>query len=249
VRIHECDQGSDEWNDLHMGIPTASMFHRIVQPGGEVRYKKNGEPFKSAAGELAKGRWTYAYELAVERLLKETRRKTTGLYWPERGKLLEFDAVRHYEFVHSCKTCKVGFISTDDGRWGCSPDRLMVDEVGALELKCPSPETHVGYFIDGPGTDYRCQVQGSMAITGFPWWDFMSFHPQLPDALYRFERDEEFIAKLEQGLNQFCAEVDEVVEKIKEAGFVPSAEQIAAGRKSDGWDDILRADSGAWAIG
>lgn len=210
-----------------MGLPTASQMHRILTPG---------------KGELAAGRWRYAYELATERLLKETAKDLTGLYWPERGRLLEFDAVRHYEFVHSCHTAKIGFITPDHGLWGCSPDRIMADEIGTLELKCPAPETHLRYFCDGPGNEYRVQLQATMMITGFPWADFMSFHPQLPDALYRFERDDAFIDKLHKALTQFCNEVDEIVEKIKEAGFVPSQEQIAATRKSDGWDDIMRAD-------
>lgn len=233
VKIYDCEQGSDEWKELHMGRPTASQFHRILTP---------------ARGELAKGRWSYAYELAVERLLKETKRSTTGLYWPERGKLLEMDAVRHYEFVHSCRTAKIGFITPEHGMWGCSPDRLMVDEIGALELKCPAPEKHLEYFYEGPGSDYRCQVQGGMMITGFPWWDFMSYHPQLPDALYRFERDDAFIDKLHKALTQFCEEVDSVEAKVRAAGFVSEVQQISES-PDDGWRRILEADPGAWAIG
>lgn len=235
MKVYDCLQGSDEWKDLHLGIPTASQFHRILTPAKE---------------QLAEGRWAYAYELAVERLLKETKHTAEGLYWPERGKLLEHDAVRHYEFVHSCRTAKVGFITPDHGKWGCSPDRLIVEEVGGLELKCPSPEKHLEYFDEehkGPGFAYRCQIQGSMLITGFPWWDFMSYHPQLPDALYRYQRDQPFIDKLEEALKMLCDEVDIIVEKVKEAGFVPAPGQIP--RQDDGWDAMMRADSGMWAIG
>ena len=225
MKIYECDQGSDEWKELHMGRPSASQFHRILTP---------------AKGELAAGRWTYAFELVVERLLKETKHGLTGLYWPERGKLLEVDAVRHYEFVHSCRTAKVGFITPDHGLWGCSPDRLMVEEVGALELKCPSPEKHVEYFYQGPGKDYRCQVQGSLMITGFPWWDFMSYHPNLPDALYRFERDDEFIDKLHKALAQFCQEVDNIEKKVRDAGFISTVQQY-----DEGYGEIMRSDMNA----
>lgn len=232
MKIYECEQGSDEWNDLHMGRPSASQFHRILTP---------------AKAQLAEGRWTYAYELVVERLLKETKHSTTGLYWPERGKLLEMDAVRHYEFVHSCRTTKVGFITPDHGLWGCSPDRIMVDEIGTLELKCPAPDTHIEYFDRGPGNNYRCQVQGTMMITGFPWADFMSYHPQLPDALYRFERDDAFIDKLHAALSQFCKEVDQIEQKVRDAGFV--SETQAPLPDDDGWRKMLEADNGLWAIG
>lgn len=229
--VHDIPQGDIQWFAVRAGIPTASQFHRIVQPGGEPRFKKNGEPYKSSAGELADGRWIYAFELAAERLLGESKMPLDGLRWIERGKFLEGDAVSHYEFTRGRKTAKVGFITPDHGRWGCSPDRLVVggdgDPLEALEIKCPSAPKHLEYFIAGPGTNYKCQVQGSLMTTGFDCWWFQSYHPQLPEVLMRFDRDEAFIAKLQSGLEQFCDEIDEVVERIKEAGYVPTPSSFA----------------------
>jgi hypothetical protein len=252
MKIFDLEQGSNEWFEARAGIPTASMFHRIVKPGGEPRTKKDGTLYKSSAGELAEGRWSYAFELAAERLLGESKLPLDGLQWIERGKVLEPDAVAHYEFTRDRKTAKVGFITPDHGRWGCSPDRLVIgkegDPLGALEIKSPSAPIHLEYFINGPGTNYRCQVQGSLMTTGFDFWDFSSYHPQLPDVLIRFERDEDFITKLEQGLIQFCSEVDMVCEKIKEAGYVPTPSSFAgpvdvamkAWEGSDAIEGILR---------
>lgn len=223
--ISEADQGSAEWFTLRMGIPTASEFHRIIQPGGEPRFKKNGEPYKTSAGELSEGRWAYAYELAIERLLKESKMTIDGLQWVERGKMLEADAVELYEAIYG-PTAKCGFLMPDTKIWGCSPDRLLCDDVGGLEIKCPSGPKHLAYFIDGPGTNYKCQVQGSLLISGFDHWDFLSYHPQLPEVLIRFERDQPFIDKMEAGLRQFLTEIDEVCAKVKEAGFVPTPEHI-----------------------
>lgn len=224
--FHDVEQGSPEWFEVRAGLPTASEFHRIVQPGGEVRYKKNGDPYKSRAGDLSEGRWAYACELAAERLLGECKTPLEGLQWLERGKLMEPMAVAHYEFTRERKTAKVGFITPDHGMWGCSPDRLVIgtdgDPVGALEIKCPSPARHIGYLINGPGTDYRCQVQGSLLITGFDYWDFLSYDPRMPDVLIRFERDEPFIEKLKAGLAQFSDEVNWITEKVKAAGYVPT---------------------------
>ena len=230
--VHDVEQGSGDWFKARAGIPTASEFHRIVMPGGEPRIKKDGTPYKSKVGELAEGRWTYAYELAAERLIGESKMPLDGLQWLERGKALEPDAVAHYEFTRGRKTAKVGFITPDHGKWGCSPDRLVVgiegDPLGALEVKCPSATKHLQYFDDGPGTDYRCQVQGLLLITGFDFHEFLSYHPQLPEVLIRFTRDEEFIAKLEAGLTQFCDELDDIVEKVKAAGYVPTPASFAS---------------------
>ena len=79
---------------------------------------------------------------------------------------------------------------------GCSPDGL-VGEDGGIEGKCPNPATHPSYLelVDTPPSEYRWQVQGSMLVTGRPWWDFVSYHPDFPDELQlhvvRVKRDEE----------------------------------------------------------
>ena len=215
--IHDIEQGTPAWFAVRAGIPTASEFHRIITPKRET---------------LAEGRWTYAFELAAERLIGESKQSLDGLQWVERGKFLEGDAVAHYEFTRGRKTAKVGFITPDHKRYGCSPDRLIVgadgDPLGALELKCPSPAKHLGYFINGPGDDYRCQVQGSLLTTGFEFWDFQSYHPQLPEVLIRFTRDEPFIRKMESAIDQFCDELDEIVEKVKKAGYVPTPERFSS---------------------
>ena len=245
--ISEAAQGSPDWYSLRMGIPTASEFHRIVQPGGEPRFKKDGSPYKSHEGELADGRWKYACELACERLLNESKQTIDGLQWVERGKMLEPDAVELYESLHG-RTAQCGFICPDDRRYGCSPDRIHCDELGGLELKCPSGPIHLWYFINnGPGHAYRCQVQGSLMVTGFTHWDFMSYHPNFPEVLVRFERDEPFIAKLREGLDQFCREVDGIVAKIKEAGYVPPPGPMVT--PVDQFAKMLEADQGLWAIG
>lgn len=240
--VHEVEQSSPDWFRVRAGIPTASCFHRILTPKQE---------------KLADGRWAYAFELAAERLIGESKMPLDGLQWVERGKMLEADAIAHYEFTRERKTAKVGFITPDHGRWGCSPDRLIIgkdnDPLGGLEIKVPSAAKHLEYFINGPGADYRCQVQGSLLITGFDFWDFESFSPQLPEVLIRFTRDEPFIRKLESALDQFCDELEMIVEKVREAGFVPTPTSFSspidvaardwAWEGSNAIDDIMRAGS------
>jgi hypothetical protein len=82
----------------------------------------------------------------------------------------------------------------------------LIDEMGGLEFKAPDPETHLKYWNEGPGTQYKCQVQGAMAITDLPMWRFVSYSPNLPEVALTFKRDDDFCAKLETCLNQFCAD-------------------------------------------
>lgn len=213
IVILDMVQGSPEWLQARLGIPTASEFSRIITPS-------KGDLSKSAAG--------YAQELVTEILLGEPLESSVGnLDWVVRGKLLEPQAVAQYEFTMDVETMPVGFVTTDDGRVGCSPDRLLVGSRGCMEVKCPKPATHMGYLLDGPGLDYRCQIQGQLAIGEFAFCDFYSFHPALPPALLRVERDEPFIAKLNRALAEFLAMRDDMLMRAHAAGAFADRREAA----------------------
>lgn len=211
IKMWECAQSSDEWHNLRMGIPTASAFDRIMQPS------------KMGYAAAAEG---YACELAIERLLGESVEPIGNLPYVERGKVLEPHAIAHFEVLYG-KTAKVGFISDPELKWGCSPDAILVGgEIGGLELKSPAAHTHAKYMVsDDPGKDYVCQLQGSMMITGFPCWYFMSYHPGLPEVVFRYERDEKFIKILRGHVETLRARVDEICAKIKSEGEIGYARQ------------------------
>jgi hypothetical protein len=214
VRIIDCEQGSSEWLKLRLGIPTASEFHKIITP---------------TKGDLSKQARSYAYQLVAETLLGEPLESSLGnIDWIVRGKLLEPEAVRHYEFTTDTETRAVGFITTDCGRIGCSPDRLIVGTRGGLEIKAPLPATHVGYLVDGMGDSYRCQVQGQMAVAELAYVDFLSYHPGLPPVLIRTHRDEPYITKMRAALAEFLAMRDEMLATAKATGFFDAMAAEAA---------------------
>ena len=189
---HDCVQGSPAWHALRLGLPTASAFGRIVTP--------TGKPSASAEG--------YLHELLAERLLGYPI-SAESTDFMERGKALEEQAVAYFEMETGLDTEAVGFCTTDDGRAGCSPDRLVGSDAG-LEVKCPAPATHVGYMLDGGIADrYRPQVQGSLWVTGLQRWHTLSFHPDLPPALAVMERDDDYITALSKAVTEFCSRLEE----------------------------------------
>src|ERR1051326_7063323 len=108
------------------------------------------------------------------------------------------------------------------GRMGASPDRLVGDD-GQLELKCPSPETHVRYLLfpqKGVDAEYRVQVQGQLYVTKRAWCDVVSYHPDLPSVIVRVERDEEYIALLAEALTTFCAQLAEGKAELERRGLL-----------------------------
>lgn len=201
--VLDCPQGSDEWVQARLAIPTASQFHRIITP-------KTGKLSSQAEG--------YVHELLAEELLGHALDEGASDFMT-RGTQLEKSAVEFYEFQRDLSTERVGFILRDDRLTGCSPDRL-VGEDGGLEIKCPSAKVHVAYMLGQDADAYRCQVQGALWITGRAWWDWLSYNPELAPVLIRFERDEEFIARLAGVVDQFIAYLDECRLKLVERGYL-----------------------------
>lgn len=197
MKIVECAQGSYEWHMARLGIPTASGFARIVTPAGRPSAQADG----------------YLHELVAERLLGHPL-ETEAIGWMDRGLVTEAEAVRYYEMQRECDTRKVGFVTTDHGLAGCSPDRLVVGERGSLEIKCPSAAVHVGYMLDVEPRKYWPQIQGALWVTGFDWLDFLSYCPELPPALTRYERDEMFIKVLAEAVGNFSNRLDDAVAKL-----------------------------------
>lgn len=196
MKIIQCKQGTEAWHAARLGLPTASNFGKIVTPAGK--------PSASAEG--------YLHRLVAERLLGHPVEDAAG-EWIERGRITEAEAVAFYEMQQGVDTQAGGFVTTDDGTAGCSPDRLVGAD-GGLELKCPSAAVHVGYLLDVEPRKYWPQIQGALWVTGRVWWDFLSYCPELPPALVRYKRDEEFIATLAREVGIFSARVGTAHQKL-----------------------------------
>jgi hypothetical protein len=187
VKIHDCIQGTSAWLELRAGIPTSSEFDKILTP-------KTGKPSSQAEG--------YMYRLIAERLMQHPVIEFMSR-WMDRGSEMEGEAVAYYEFQRETSTSKVGFITNDDGTVGTSPDRLVGDE-GLLEIKVPKESTHVGYLLKhAVDQEYWPQVQGQMWVTGRSWVDILSYHPEMPPALIRVDRDEAYIRMLSAAVLKF----------------------------------------------
>lgn len=191
----ELAQGTPEWSLLRAGIPTASGFDRIITP--------KGEPTKSTTSRA------YLHALIAERLMGHPIVEKTS-HWMDRGKELEPEAVRFYEFQRDAETVKIGFVTTADRAVGASPDRFVGDE-GMLETKVPSEAVHVSYLLTkSVEAAYYPQAQGQLWVCQRVWNDILSYHPEMPPALIRVERDEAFIAKLDRLVTAFSLELEKV---------------------------------------
>ena len=195
--ILDCEQGTEEWLRLRRGVPSASMFDKILTATGKPSSQSEGY-----FNELLAERWTG---------------KSTNFHVSDamkRGTDLEPEAKTFYELFCNVEVVECGFVLHSSREFGCSPDGLVGQK--GLEIKCPTAKTHVQYLRLGKvPTKYVLQVQGCMAVTGFQAWDFMSYHPDMPPMIVEVKRDESLIEKLLIELDSFTTELKSEMVRLK----------------------------------
>ncbi len=232
MKVYHVQQGSIEWAELRRGRPTASEFGKIVTPTGKI-------------SEQAR---KYAHLLVAEELLGRSLISLDELEWVARGKELEPDAATLYEFEKDVDTQPIGFITTDDGLIGASPDRL-IGNGGILEIKCPAPQTHVGYMIDGFNNLYKPQVQGQLLVSEHEWADWMSYCPLLQPVVERVYRDEPYIKLLREALDKFCAMKAAMLETARARGLYAESKRPRPEREhGPSLDEMIRLNKTAMRL-
>lgn len=202
--MSEIEQRSDEWFKVRLGKVTASRIADVI---AEV---KTGE---------AAARADYRVELICERMTGQQSEGFTNVHI-ERGIELEPFARAAYEAKNNLFVTQIGFAQHPTIEMsGASPDGLIGDD-GMLEIKCPKAKTHINTMLDGRvPKKYIPQMQWQMACTGRKWNDFVSYCPELPADLQlfvtRLERDDDYIAELEQKVTTFLHEVSITMERLE----------------------------------
>jgi putative phage-type endonuclease len=198
------EQRTEEWFKARLGKVTASKVADVLA--------------KTKTGVSA-SRANYLSDLVVERLTGQQAEfyQNDAMQW---GTDTEPQARMAYEAHKKVLVDEEGFIDHPSiTNFGCSPDGLIGTD-GLIEIKCPNSKTHIDNLLSGKTpSKYIPQMQTQMAITGRQYCDFVSFDPRLPEDLQLFivrvDRDNEYIAKLEEEVVVFLNEVEETVNKLK----------------------------------
>ena len=205
MKILDMEQRSAEWHRVRGVIPTASKFDKILSPTGKSSTQAS----------------TYMNELLANWLAGGKAESEDGFQseWMQRGIEMEDEAIAWYEMSVD-EVERVGFCIRDDEQAGCSPDALLLNMERGLELKCPKASTHVQYLLDQKlPTTYIPQVQGSMWVTGFTSWDFLSYHPDLEPLLIHVERDNNYLAALQLAIVGFNNKMQTKKMQLIEMGY------------------------------
>jgi hypothetical protein len=213
MKFIDVQQNSLAWLVARAGLPTASEFDNLVTGKWKIR-----------TGQMPR---TYLACKVAEKWLGGPLPGFNTLDM-EFGKILEEEALPFYTLETSNEIERVGMITTDDGKIGCSPDAILKGQQCGLEIKCPSPGVHVNYLLEGVLPDeYAAQVYGSMFVTGFPRWVFMSYCRRFPPLILTIEMIPDARAALSEALDRFCKDLDDAYGAMLEMnGGVPPKKMV-----------------------
>ena len=203
--IHnDLEQGSADWHQVRLGIPTGSKFKELIT--------STGAPSKSLSG--------YAASLAGDLYAGKSLDSFEGNQWTDRGTELESEARALYQFDSGNDVVEVGFITPDSGLFGVSPDGLISDD-GLVEFKCLKTSNHIAALIyykkhGKSPTTYIQQVQGQMMVCERQWCDLVFYHPDLPMLVIRNVPDEKIYRALKMQLAEVIKQRDEILKTIQE---------------------------------
>lgn len=199
----ECPQGSPEWFQARLGLPTASTFGAVMAQGeGKMRSRL----MRRLAGEIITGEPAEGFTSAAM----------------ERGKAMEAEARAEFAFVHPGTVTEIGFVKRTVGRAplvplviGASPDSL-IDDDGVLEIKTMMPELMIELAESGRfPTEHRAQCQGALWVTGRQYTHLRIFYRGMPTLKWDIERDDSYIAQIREAVEAFDYELRKLVERIR----------------------------------
>lgn len=196
--VIDAEQRSPTWFAARAGKVTASRAKDFLA--------------KTKSG-YSTSRRNYLVQLVAERLTGQPQDDGFVSAAMQRGMDLEPAAFAAYESVTGEMAQRVGFLAHTELPIGASPDGVIGDFDGVLELKVPLPATHLTYLRAGVlPADYVPQVTHQLLVSGAAYCDFLSYGPTFPEHLQTFcvrvTRAEVDLAGYERELRAFLAEVD-----------------------------------------
>lgn len=157
----------------------------------------------------------YAFKLAIERITGTALGDDEFNPWQAvRGSKLEEEARMEHEIAADVMVMPVGFVTTDDGKFGASADGWIGDDGGA-EYKCFLTTSKLRpILLDNDTSFVYGQCQMNMALCpGRTWWHFGLYLPDLRVISRHFtlipvDRDNAYIEAMWRDLWDFDALVE-----------------------------------------
>lgn len=216
-----CKQRSEAWHRVRLGVFTASHADKVV------RYNKRAN--KLELRDDTDAYWNYLYKLVAEKITGnpiEEKPSLSELPWIKRGIEKEDEARNAFIAKQGLMIKQVGFFTTADGRLGCSPDGMSLDNKQLIEIKVPAPWTFLQYKRRHIGPEakndpYEMQIAMQLIVTGAEAAHFFMWHEYWPHYYAKKTRDSNYIALIAPLLVQFADHVSSEHEECIKIGCLP----------------------------
>ena len=215
-------QHSLDWYRARLGKFTGSQVGRLMKSGrGKDEYF--GKDAISYITEVVAERMLNPSVVMMDELFEEYLLQTTAssktLAW---GNDQEMNAKALYAKLRKVKITSCGAVELS--KWfASSPDGLVLENNGCVEVKCPTPKVHVEYMVNVHNAEdlkkvkpeYYWQCVAHMAVTGAEWCDWMSYCPfnKRPLHVVRIDRDQEAESQLHERVDAAEMMAKEMIEK------------------------------------
>lgn len=201
---HDVIQKSPEWFAARLGKVTASRVADVIA--------------KTKTGYAAT-RGNYMTQLVLERITKTKADSFTSsaMQW---GIDQEIFARGFFEAQTGQMVQEVGFIPHPlIDMAGASPDGLLDDGEGMIEIKCPESKGMIETLLTQKvPQNYYTQMQFQMACADRKYCQYVVFDPRMPPKaqlfVKRVDRDNKYIAEIETEIVKFLVEVDAQVQQL-----------------------------------
>ena len=215
-------QHSNDWFRQRLGNFTGSQIGRLMKSGrakGDIFSADAKKYMLKILSERDINFQTRSDDEEFSKYLNLTSISSKAMAW---GSDHEWEARELYEETtgNIVTTCGALWLPELKG-FADSPDGIVLDKDGCIEIKCCMPETFTQYkyFIYDAATlkeindVYYWQVMSHMLATGAAWCDWIAYMPfdEKPLHIVRIERDEKALAQILERI----ALANEYIDNIK----------------------------------
>lgn len=198
----EVEQNTEEWFAARLGLVTSSELNNVLMDPKKAGYKN------------------YHAQILLEQLTGKTPERFSNKY-TDWGHEMEDVATMGYTLRTGNMVRKCGIFIHKFMKLGDSPDGIVIDKAGCVEVKCKNSANHLEAIkTNHMPKEHLPQVQNHIQMTGSEWCDYISFDPDFPPNsqlfIERIYKDEPFCKRILLESSLFLDEVAEDIKILKE---------------------------------
>lgn len=198
----DVEQNSEEWFEARIGLVTSSELNNVLMDPTKAGYRN------------------YRAQIMLEQMTGKTPERFTNKY-TDWGHEVEDLALMSYTLQSKLQTRKCGIFIHKFLKIGDSPDAIVIDQPGCIEIKCKNSANHLEAIRTGHmPREHKAQVHNHINMTGSEWCDYVSFDPDFPPNaqlfIERIYKDEAYERNLIIQASLFLDEVEKDIKLVNE---------------------------------